>query len=207
MFITFEGTEGCGKSTQIDLLAAWLQDKGHEVVKTREPGGTGVGEALRTLILQKGVRVLPISELLVFMAIRAQHMEEVILPALSAGKIVLCDRFADATTAYQGYGRGLDLDVISTLNRLVTKGIMPDLTVLIDCDVATGLRRRAADSPQLDRFEDEEVAFHESIRSGYHKLAEGDPTRFFVIDGEETIEEIWTAIEGKVTALLEAHGV
>jgi dTMP kinase len=207
MFITFEGTEGCGKSTQVDLLAGWLRGKGFDVVKTREPGGTGVGEALRDLILRKGVHVVPISELLVFMAIRAQHVEELILPALSAGKIVLCDRFSDATIAYQGYGRGLDLDTILTLNRLVTKGLAPDLTILIDCDVRTGLKRRAADSPQLDRFEDERVVFHESIRSGYRALAEAEPARFLVVDGEEGIDEIRMLIEHKVKSMVEAHGV
>jgi dTMP kinase len=207
MFITFEGTEGCGKSTQIDLLAGRLRRKGFDVVKTREPGGTGVGEALRDLILRKGVHVLPVAELLVFMAIRAQHVEELILPALSTGKIVLCDRFSDATIAYQGYGRGLDLDTILTLNRLATKGLTPDLTILIDCDVATGLRRRAADSPQLDRFEDERIAFHESIRSGYRALAEAEPARFLIVDGEKGIDEIRVLIERKVESIMETHGV
>jgi dTMP kinase len=207
MFITFEGTEGCGKSTQIDLLAGWLRSEGFDVVKTREPGGTAVGEALRDLILRKGVHVLPIPELLVFMAIRAQHVEELILPALSTGKIVLCDRFSDATIAYQGYGRGLDVDTILTLNRLATKGLTPDLTILIDCDVRMGLKRRAADSPQLDRFENEQIDFHESIRSGYRALAEAEPVRFLVVDGEQGIDEIRMLIEDKVKSMVEAHGV
>jgi dTMP kinase len=207
MFITFEGTEGCGKSTQIELLANRLRLNGYTVIKTREPGGTVVGEALRKLILQKDMKVFPMTELLVFMAARAQHMEEVIIPALSEGKIVLCDRFADATYAYQGHGRGMDLTVINTLNNLTTKGTNPDLTILIDCDVTIGLKRKIIENPESDRFEKEAVAFHESIRSGYHKLVDQDPNRFCVVDGTLDIEDLKQLIEAKVISLLENHGV
>jgi dTMP kinase len=207
MFITFEGTEGCGKSTQIELLATHLQTNGHSVLKTREPGGTVVGEALRNLVLQKDMLVFPMTELLIFMAARAQHMEEVIIPALSEGTIVLCDRFSDATFAYQGYGRGMDMGMISALNDFATKRINPDLTILIDCDVTIGLKRKAIDNPESDRFEKEAVAFHESIRSGYRKLAEKEPQRFFVLDGALSIDDLKLSIEAKVTSLMENHGV
>ena len=129
MLITFEGIEGCGKSTQVDLLFDYLTTKGYNVIKTREPGGTVFGEALRDVALQKNIDVFPLSELLTIMAIRAQHVEELIMPALQDRTIVLCDRFVDASYAYQGYGRGIDLGIIETLNRLVTKGIRPNLTL------------------------------------------------------------------------------
>ncbi len=175
MLITFEGVEGSGKTTQVELLSEYLQGKGYHVVKTREPGGTAFGEALRRILLQQEQRVLPLSELLIFMAVRAQHMEEVIMPALERGAVVLCDRFADATYVYQGYGRGVDFGIISTLNRLVTKGVTPNLTVLLDCEVETGLGRKLAGNGRQDRFEEEEAAFHERIRQGYLKLAEEEP--------------------------------
>jgi dTMP kinase len=131
----------------------------------------------------------------------------VIQPMLSAGGIVLCDRFIDATYAYQGYGRGLDLGIIGTLNRLVTKGVTPNLTVLVDCEVETGLKRKLIDNPLSDRFEKEDVSFHEKIRSAYLKLAKEDKKRFFVVDGQQGVEVIHLAIRDKVEKLLESHGV
>ncbi len=207
MFITFEGIEGCGKSTQVELLSKSLEHEGYGVIKTREPGGTALGEALRHVLLQKDLRVLPLSELLIFMAIRTQHVEEVIMPALSDGKIVLCDRFIDATYAYQGYGRRTDLGIIATLNRLVTKGITPNLTILLDCEVEIGLKRKMAQDCQADRFEIEEVSFHEEIRQGYLELAREDARRFFVVDARQDIETIRLAIKNKVEKLLETHGL
>ncbi|MGA3174120.1 MAG: dTMP kinase [Syntrophorhabdales bacterium] len=207
MLITFEGIEGSGKTTQVELLYQYLQRKGHHVLKTREPGGTALGEALRKVLLQKDLRVLHLSELLIFMAVRTQHMEEVILPALGRGEVVLCDRFVDATYAYQGYGRGVDLGIISTLNRLVTKGVMPNLTILLDCDVDTGLGRKLARENQSDRFEDEGAAFHEKIRRGYLMLAEEDGKRFFVVNGRKGIEATHEIIRDRVEKLLESHGV
>lgn len=207
MFITFEGIEGCGKTTQIELLYDYLKGKGLQVTKTREPGGTALGEALRQVLLQKGLAVFPLPELLLFMAIRGQHMEELIMPALSSGGIVLCDRFIDATYAYQGYGRGTDLGIIGTLNRLVTKAITPNLTVLIDCAAEVGLGRKMAHSASPDRFEVEEISFHQRIRSAYLKLAQEDPRRFFVVDGEQGVAEIHSIVKGKVEGLLENHGV
>jgi dTMP kinase len=207
MFITFEGIEGSGKTTQVEFLSEYLKSNGYNVLKTREPGGTPLGESLRRVLLQKDLNVLPLSELLVFMAIRAQHVEEVIMPALSGGTVVLCDRFTDATYAYQGYGRGTDLGIIGTLNRLVTKGVTPNLTILIDCDVDVGLKRKLIDNPQADRFEKEEVSFHEVIRAGYLKLAREDEKRFYLINGAQDVETIHEIIRDKVKTLLESHGV
>jgi dTMP kinase len=207
MLVTFEGIEGSGKTTQVGLLCKYLQEKGYQVVRTREPGGTALGEALRRVLLQKDLNVLPLSELLIFMAVRSQHMEEVIMPALSRGAVVICDRFVDATYAYQGYGRGVDLGIIATLNRLVTKGVTPNLTILLDCDVDVGLRRKVLDGYQSDRFEQEEAAFHEQIKRGYLKLVEEDEKRFFVVNGKVDIGATHMAIRERVEKLLESHGV
>ncbi len=207
MLVTFEGIEGSGKTTQVGLLCKYLQEKGYQVVRTREPGGTALGEALRRVLLQKDLNVLSLSELLIFMAVRSQHIEEVIMPALSRGAVVICDRFVDATYAYQGYGRGVDLGIIATLNRLVTKGVTPNLTILLDCDVDVGLRRKVLDGYQSDRFEQEEAAFHEQIKRGYLKLVEEDAKRFFVVNGKVDIGATHMAIRERVERLLESHGV
>jgi dTMP kinase len=206
VLITFEGIEGCGKTTQIELLYDYLEKRGHKVIKTREPGGTPFGESLRNAFLHAKVKVYPLSELLVFMAMRAQHIDELILPALKEGAIVLCDRFTDASYAYQGYGRGIDLSVIETLNKLVTKEIKPDLTILLDCPVEKGLTRKA-ESALMDRFEKEELSFHRKINNAYEKLAEENPERFFVIDGTLDIETIHQTIRKKVEDLLNRHGI
>lgn len=206
MFITFEGIEGCGKTTQIELLHAYLTGKGRKIIKTREPGGTPFGESLRNAFLHANTNVYPLSELLVFMAMRAQHVDELILPALKEGTIVLCDRFADASYAYQGYGRGIDLTTIDTLNRLVGKGIKPDLTILLDCPVDKGLRRKA-ESALMDRFEKEDVSFHGRVKEAYDKLVKADPERFFVIDGTLDINTIQKAIRIKIEELLKHHGI
>ncbi len=207
MLITFEGIEGSGKTTQLDLLFRHLCSEGLPVVKTREPGGTAFGEALRKVLLTNSLRVFPLSELLVFMAIRAQHAEEVITPALSDGKIVLCDRFVDATYAYQGYGRGTDLGIIETLNRLVTKGVRPNLTILLDCPANRGLRRKEGAEGSTDRFEREDVSFHRKIRSAYLTLSKEDPKRFFVVDGRGSIDVIQARIRERVEKLLKSHGI
>jgi dTMP kinase len=207
MLITFEGIEGCGKSTQVDLLFDYLTRKGHDVIKTREPGGTAFGEALRDVALQKNIDVFPLSELLTIMAIRAQHVEELIMPALQDRTIVLCDRFVDASYAYQGYGRGIDLGIIETLNRLVTKGIRPNLTVLIDCAAGLGLKRKAKDDRSLDRFEKESLSFHRKIRNAYLKLADEDQRRFFVVDGKAKVGDVHRIIKEKVESLLVHYGI
>jgi dTMP kinase len=206
MLVTFEGVEGSGKTTQIELLCQYLVEAGYDVVRTREPGGTPFGEALRKVSLQHGFQVFPLSELLVFMAIRAQHVEAVIGPALQAGKIVICDRFVDATYAYQGYGRGIDLGIIETLNRLVTKGIRPNLTVVLNCPATTGLRRKMTQAGEKDRFEGEERAFHRRIQQAYLKLAKEDK-RFFVVDGRKDIIEIHDILKNKVETLIKSHGI
>lgn len=206
MFITFEGIEGSGKTTHVDLLSDYLCEKGLRVVKTREPGGTPVGEALRSVLLKKDLQVLPLTELLVFLASRAQHVEEVIRPALEEGNVVLCDRFVDASYAYQGYGRGIDLGIIETLNRLVTKGVRPNLTILLDCPVDVGLGRKSADG-NLDRFEKEELSFHQKIRNAYIELAEDDPKRFVVLNARKDLAKTQEVIREKVEKLLKNHGV
>jgi dTMP kinase len=207
MLITFEGIEGCGKSTQIELLYTYLMQKGRAVIKTREPGGTPFGEALRKVSLTKDMTVFPLAELLAIMAIRAQHVEEVIMPALEKRQIVLCDRFVDATYAYQGYGRGIDLGIIETLNRLVTKGVRPNLTILLDCTATVGLKRKTGRHRSLDRFEKETLSFHRKIRNAYAKLAKEDPERFFVVDANGDVEVIHRIIREKVDSFLKDHGI
>ena len=206
MLITFEGIEGSGKSTQVELLDEYLSSKGYTVVRTREPGGSLFGEALRKVLLQRDMSIFPLSELLVFMAMRAQHVEQVILPALQERKIVLCDRFVDATYAYQGYGRNIDLGIIETLNRLVTKGIRPNLTILLDVDVETGLSRKALDAP-MDRFEKEALSFHQKIKDAYVKLSKEDSKRFFVVDGNQETSAIQDIIRRKVEKLISSYGI
>lgn len=206
MFITFEGIEGCGKTTQLELLYSYLVKKGYKVVKTREPGGTPFGETLRDAFLHTGTKVDPFSELLLFMAMRAQHVEELIRPALRKGSIVLCDRFADASYAYQGYGRGIDPNVIETLNGLTTKGIKPDLTILLNCPVQKGLTRKAR-SAVMDRFEKEALSFHRRVKKAYEKLAKENAERFFVIDGTLDINSIQKTIRKKVGGILKHHGI
>lgn len=200
-FITFEGIEGCGKTTQIRLLAEALQRSGEEILLTREPGGCPIADHIRGILLDAGNMALtPKAELLLYAAARAQHIEEVIRPALESDKVVLCDRFTDATVAYQGYGRGLDQQLISALNEAAAGDCRPDVTVLIDCPVETGLERAfarieagsAADSKHLreERFERESRQFHQRVRSGYLSLAEAFPARFIVVDGTKNVESV-----------------
>lgn len=203
-FITFEGVEGCGKTTQIKLLAEHLAARGISTVLTREPGGCAIADKIRAILLDAGNSALsPLAELMLYAAARAQHVTEVISPALKAGKIVLCDRFCDATVAYQSFGRGIDRSVIDDLNVHACQGIAPDLTVLFDCDPAVGLERacrriEATSGPREERFELEALAFHHRVRAGYLDLAAKEPQRFVTINGSETIEEIFAAISSQV---------
>ncbi|MBA4417965.1 MAG: dTMP kinase [Syntrophus sp. (in: bacteria)] len=206
MLITFEGIEGCGKSTQVEILYEYLLSKGYGVIRTREPGGTMFGEVLRNALLQGDMNVSPLPELLVFMAMRAQHIEEVIMPALQDRKIVLCDRFTDATYAYQGYGRGIDLGIIENLNRLVTKGVRPHCTILLDVTVEVGLKRKARHAT-MDRIEKEALSFHEKIKKAYEKLSQDDPGRFFIIDGNSSPESIGDVIRERVITLMKDYGI
>ncbi|TGU71232.1 dTMP kinase [Geomonas terrae] len=188
-FITFEGVEGCGKTTQLRLLKERLQAAGEKVVATREPGGCPIADQMRAILLDaKNSAITPLAELLLYAAARAQHVQEVIAPALKRGETVLCDRFTDATLAYQGHGRELDLTVIGQLNGLATAGVQPALTVLIDCPVEIGLARalsriEATTGAREERFELESVRFHERVRAGYLALAAAQPERFVIVDG------------------------
>jgi dTMP kinase len=199
-FITFEGVEGCGKTTQIKLLSEFLSAHGIDTVLTREPGGCPIADKIRTILLDAENRALsPLAELMLYAAARAQHVSEVVIPALNTGNVVLCDRFSDATVAYQSFGRGIDRGVIDTLNLLACQGISPDLTVLVDCDPRVGLdraRRRieATSGPREERFELEEMTFHQRVRDGYLQLATDEPNRFLIINGAATIEEIFSTI-------------
>lgn len=206
-FITFEGIEGCGKTTQLRRLAADLQADGHAVLLTREPGGCAIADTLRQVLLDSANHAMaPATELLLYAAARAQHVAEVIGPALDAGKIVLCDRFIDATLAYQGYGRGLDLGLIKELNRIATGSVTPDLTLLFDFSPAEGLtraRRRNAGSsgPDEGRFEAESLAFHQRVRQGYLDLATRD-ARFRVIDANGDEETVAGRVRATLAPLL-----
>lgn len=189
-FITFEGVEGCGKTTQLRLLQEFLTARGYAVTATREPGGTPIGDGIRRLVLSPGASAIDgKTELMLYEASRAQHMCEVIGPALANGNIVLCDRFGDATLAYQGYAQGLPLDCIETLNRFTTGNRSPDLTILLDCPVERGLERtreRAARTGQdttEDRFEQKDLDFHRRVRQGYLAIAQGNRSRFLIVDG------------------------
>jgi len=208
-FITFEGIEGCGKTTQIRLAAAWLAGRGVPVFATAEPGGTPLGLKIRDLLLNRGAfEVGAEAELLLFAAARAQHVRQAIIPALRAGKWVLCDRFADATLAYQGYGRGLDAAFIRTLNVFSAQSVSPDMTFLFDLPVEAGLaraeKRTAGIGPEAaeDRFEQEDRTFHGRIRKGYLALASGAPERFRIIDGAADVETIQREVCRHLAALL-----
>jgi dTMP kinase len=190
-FITFEGIEGCGKSTQLSALARRLEASGLPVRTLREPGGTAAGEAIRTILLDPQMEGLdPRAELLLYEASRAQLVAEVIGPALDSGETVLCDRFYDSTTAYQGYARGLPLDEIAVLNAAATGGLAPDVTIVIDMDAAHALERARATSGRPDRLESESVAFHERVREGFLGIARQEPQRVLVVSGEGTAEEV-----------------
>lgn len=207
-FITFEGIEGCGKTTQLQLLARRLEREGQLVTATREPGGCPIADQIRTILLDAGnMAITPLTELLLYAAARAQHVSEVVAPALAAGRIVLCDRFTDATIAYQGYGRKLDLVVIDQLNHLATGGTLPGLTVLLDCPAEVGLKRAIArinstQGAREERFELESLRFHQRVRDGYLQLARQEPERFVVINGAASIGETAAAIAAAVLARL-----
>lgn len=200
-FITFEGIEGCGKTTQIKLLASALIEDGRDIVLTREPGGTTIGERIRSVLLDAAHRQMaPIAELLLYAAARNQHVEEVILPSLGAGKTVLCDRYADATTAYQGAARNIDPVVLRSVHEVATEGLWPGLTVLLDLPASDGLGRarernlKDAAASREDRFEREALEFHERVRAGYLAIAKAEPKRFAVIDARGEIDEVQTKI-------------
>ncbi len=207
-FITFEGIEGCGKTTQIRLLGKHLESLGYRVVTTREPGGCMISDKIRSILLDADNRgMVPLTELFLYAAARAQHVAEIIRPALEAGCVVLCDRFTDATIAYQSFGRGIDRATIDSLNTLACQSISPDLTILIDCEAAVGLERakrriEATAGPREERFELEALEFHRRVREGYLTLAQNETQRFLRVDGCGTIADTSSAIVGQVQARL-----
>jgi dTMP kinase len=203
-FITFEGSEGCGKTTQIEALAKAFSSMGKTVVITREPGGTLIGEKIRNLLQDPSYKneISDITELLLFCASRAELIASCIQPALDRGEIVICDRFYDSTYVYQGLGRAIDMDTVEKLNQITVGTLKPDLTILLDLDTKIGIQRaKNRQSGELDRIENESLAFFEAVRNGYLEIAKKEPARFKVIDGElnvATIQEmIWETVKSK----------
>ena len=203
LFITFEGIEGCGKSTQARLLHQRLRRElgPQRVLLTKEPGGTAMGERVRDLLQHQSHPLTPLAELFLFEAARAQLVEQVLQPRLAQGHAVVCDRFADSSIAYQGYGRRLGAALVRQLNKQATRGLTPNLTVLLDIPVEAGFQRKGGQS--LDRIEREERAFHERVRAGYLKLARAEPGRWLLLDGQQAIEALQEQIWRRVRPLLE----
>ena len=187
LFITFEGADGCGKTTQLNLLKKYLEQNGYEVVLTREPGGKGLGEKLREILLNYDGEVSNRCESFLFLADRAQNIDIIVTPAIQQGKIVLCDRHTDSSVAYQGYGRGLDIDQINTLNNLATNNKKPDLTLVFDVDIETSMKRVGNEK---DRMESAGKDFFNRVRNGYLELAKQEPDRIKVINSTKSIEEV-----------------
>ncbi len=208
MFITFEGIEGTGKSTQIKLLASALKKRGLESVITRQPGGSSLGAELRSMLLNaENTQITGQAELFLYLADRAQHVAELVRPSLAEGKAVLCDRFADSTVAYQGYGRGLDPKLLHMLNEVAVNGCWPNLTILLDIDPETGLRRavsrnmRAGTCVSEGRFEAESLDFHTRVREGYLTWAAINKDRIKVVDASGNIDEVFAGVMRAVDAL------
>ena len=196
MFITFEGIEGSGKTTQQQRLAAYLRERGRTVVTTKEPGGTPLADRIRAILLDSASVIDPIAEVFLFAASRRQHTMEIIEPALARGEVVLCDRYADSTLAYQGFGRLIDLDRLRTLNDWATDSLKPDLTLVYDLAEETGVRRavsrNASASHDEGRFEAEDLRFHRRVREGYRSLAVAEPARFALVDADAGIDDVFT---------------
>ena len=210
-FVTFEGIDGTGKTTQLKALESHLRSRGRSAVITREPGGTPLGHSIRRLLLDAGKEpIASATELFLYLADRAQHVHDVIVPALNAGHIVLCDRYTDSTLAYQGYGRGIDLKLLRQLNEFAHGGVRPDLTFLLDCPVTLGLSRTAqrqrdipASESREDRFEREKLDFHERVRAGFLAMAQAEPHRFRVVDAGRPSEEVTQEIRQLVDREIE----
>jgi len=203
LFITFEGPEGSGKSTQLRMLAARLRSQNRDVFETAEPGGTPIGTQIRRVLLDaKNQEMFPTTELLLMFACRAQNVDQWILPALAQGQIVLSDRFTDSTLGYQGIARGLGAEVVYDVDRIACRGLVPDLTLVIDVDVETGLKRVHARNSRTEdvetRIDDQEVGFHRKVRDAYHQLASDEPKRVRLIDGsleeDAVAAEVWHAV-------------
>ncbi len=199
LFITFEGIDGCGKTTQLNLLSEYLKKKGYEVLITREPGAKGLGEKVREILLHYDGEVSSKCESFLFLADRAQHIDIIVKPAVSAGKIVLCDRHTDSTIAYQGYGRGIDIEHLKKLNSLATGDFLPDLTFVFDIDVETSQKRVGKEK---DRMETSGVEFFEKVRNGYIEISKSEPERVKLIDSSKSIEEISKIVESYINEKL-----
>ena len=204
LFITFEGPEGSGKTTQIQLLAAWLREQGQTVLATREPGGTVIGDRVRAILLDSDHREMQAqTEILLFSAARAQIVGQIIRPHLARGGVVLCDRFADSTLAYQGYGRQLDLATLRLITAFATGGLQPDLTFCLDLPVDVGLQRKAAGAgEEWNRMEQETLAFHGRVHRGYLTLAQAEPARWRVLDATQPVQALQAAMRAEVAARL-----
>jgi len=199
LFITFEGGDGCGKTTQIELLDKYFKNKGYETLLTREPGAKGLGVKLREILLNYDGDVSPVCESFLFLADRAQHVDCIIKPALSEGKIIICDRHTDSTVAYQGYGRGLDIERINYLNNIATSGLKPDLTIVFDVDVETSMSRVGKEK---DRMESAGTEFFNKVRNGYLEIAKQEPGRVKVISSSDTIENIHKKVVELVCSMI-----
>lgn len=206
MFITLEGPEGSGKSSQIPGLAAYLRERGLTVLTTREPGGTVIGDQVRQVLMRmENTAMNPRTETLLFCAARAQFVEEVVRPHLAAGEVVISDRYADSTLAYQGYGHGNSLDALRALLAFATGGLQPDLTLLLDVDPEIGLSRRKTSGGEWNRLDAYEVAFHCRVRDGYLELAREEPQRWHVIDASQPAEVVQSAVRQAVLTALSLH--
>jgi len=204
IFITFEGPDGCGKTCQIKPLAEFLRSQGYDVVTTREPGGTDISEQIRNVIMNmsnKGMH--PRTEILLFQASRAQHVEELIRPSLEQGKIVLCDRYTDSTLAYQGYGHQTDLSFLRNLLDFTTGSLKPDLSLYFDLDVEEGLRRRMASRGEWNRMDDYALSFHRRVREGYQQIVKDEPGRWATIDASASIDHVTMQIQTTLTNFLQ----
>ena len=199
LFITFEGADGCGKTTQINLLKNYLENQGYQVVLTREPGAKGLGEKVREILLNYEGAVSDRCESFLFLADRAQNIDIIVNPAVNEGKIVLCDRHIDSTVAYQGYGRGLDIDRIKMLNNIATNGRKPDLTIVFDIDVETSMQRVGKNK---DRMESAGIEFHNRVRDGYLKIAKEEPERIKVVNSIQTVDDVFEDVKKIVNKYL-----
>ena len=203
MFITIEGPDGGGKTTQMNMLVPVLEERGLDIVRTREPGGTDIGDQIRSVIMDmKNKSMDPRAEILLFCASRAQLVSELIRPSLASGKIVLCDRYADSTMAYQGYGHGLDRTVLKNLLEFATGGLKPDLTILLDISAEAGLRRRITNHDEWNRMDDYALQFHERVRNGYLEMAAAEPNRFVIINADRPKEAVHEDIINRLESLM-----
>ena len=203
VFISLEGIEGCGKSTQARILSDYVSELGYRVTLTREPGGTPIAEKIREMLLdRKNESMTSITELFLYLASRAQHVEQIIMPSLHEGKIVICERFSDATYVYQGFARGLDLQIIENLTQIATSGLEPDLTIVLDLEVEEGLLRAEKLKNHLDRLESQSADFHNKVRNGYLTIACKHPERVKVVDAKGSIEDVHFRIRQHINHIL-----